>query len=379
MRQILVIIISFLSFSLITSCAMVEIWTEKKTYDDKISGFLASKKGDKIAFIGNKYHYIFNDKSKAIKRLLRWSGNNILEANIYKFSIKKEVVELELAIKSKHINELTLHEEKFLEDLSFTKTDKNIFQKHITLYGKRYLPSPDVDYDIYSLKKTYNASIEIDSVSLLAKKIAITPIAVAVDSMNIVGFGYIAYYTLPFMITFWGIDMLNGDSGLTYHSKPYNRKDYKHWIDADKDCQDTRQEVLIQESLIKPKFDKKRCRVISGKWYDPYTDQYFTNPSDLDVDHFIPLKEAHISGAESWSKTTKERFANNLHNESILIAVSKFANRSKSAKDPSKWIPKNKKYHCEYINIWKNIKDDYNLIMDAEEKSFVKKKLSECN
>ncbi len=78
---------------------------------------------------------------------------------------------------------------------------------------------------------------------------------------------------------------------------PYDRDLYGGWRDADGDCQDTRQEVLIAESLVPVALDSRGCRVVSGQWLDPYTGQTFTNPSDLDIDHFIPLAEAHRSGA----------------------------------------------------------------------------------
>jgi hypothetical protein len=72
---------------------------------------------------------------------------------------------------------------------------------------------------------------------------------------------------------------------------PYNRDLYGGWIDADGDCQNTRQEVLIEESLIPVELDSRGCRVQSGEWFDPFTGQTCTNPGDLDIDHFIPLAE----------------------------------------------------------------------------------------
>ena len=80
----------------------------------------------------------------------------------------------------------------------------------------------------------------------------------------------------------------------------YNRKKYRHWIDEDRDCQNTRNEVLIQESLDPVTYkSSKGCRVSSRKWYGSLTGKTFTNPRQLDIDHFVPLKISSFIVAES--------------------------------------------------------------------------------
>jgi hypothetical protein len=147
----------------------------------------------------------------------------------------------------------------------------------------------------------------------------------------------------------------------------YSRKDWKHWIDQDEDGQTTRHEVLIAESLVYPQLSSNSKAVISGIWYDKYTDTTFSNPSALDIDHLVPLGEAHKSGGCHWTADKKMEFANALMHEEELIAVSKEANRAKGQKDPAKWLPKNEDYLCEYISNWIVVKDRWGLWVDHEE------------
>ena len=88
------------------------------------------------------------------------------------------------------------------------------------------------------------------------------------------------------------------DSNRAY-SIVYNRTDWPHWIDEDKDCQNTRAEILIYHSAIPVTFQKdNHCTVKSGRWTGVYTGQVFTNASDIDIDHIVPLAHAHRNGAE---------------------------------------------------------------------------------
>jgi hypothetical protein len=158
----------------------------------------------------------------------------------------------------------------------------------------------------------------------------------------------------------------------------YNRSSYQHWIDSDRDCQNTRNEVLIAESTVPVKFKTgSKCRVLSGKWIDPYTGLTFTNPRKLDIDHLIPLKEAHDSGAWQWSSAKRRRFANSLKNENHLIAVQASANRRKGARDVAEWLPPNIQYRKEYARIWTKIKVDWGLTADKSELNALKRILGD--
>ena len=160
---------------------------------------------------------------------------------------------------------------------------------------------------------------------------------------------------------------------------PYDRSLYGGWADDDGDCQDTRQEVLIAESLVPVALDGTGCRVIAGEWLDPYTGSTFTDPGDLDVDHFIPLAEAHRSGAATWDSARRRAFANNLRHPAALIAVSARANRSKGDRDPAGWLPPNEAYHCRYAQDWVAQKAAWQLSMDAVERRAVAELLGDCS
>ena len=91
---------------------------------------------------------------------------------------------------------------------------------------------------------------------------------------------------------------------LPLSSLSYRREDYlSSWRDEDRDCINTRHEVLQATSLVIPVMSRNGCNVIQGRWYDPYTGKFYNNPQDFDIDHVVPLAEAHRSGANEWTKS----------------------------------------------------------------------------
>jgi hypothetical protein len=162
----------------------------------------------------------------------------------------------------------------------------------------------------------------------------------------------------------------------------YDRSLFKHWIDEDRDGCNTRQEVLIEEALVKPKIGK-RCVLSGGTWISSYDNKTVKGSgSTLDVDHMVPLAEAWRSGAWQWTDAERQFFANDLKDSRVLIAVTASSNRSKSDRDLANWLPKaSKEVVCDYVFAWVAVKMRYYLSVDPKESEIINRIVFEpaCN
>ncbi|MEC9309608.1 MAG: lamin tail domain-containing protein [Chloroflexota bacterium] len=160
----------------------------------------------------------------------------------------------------------------------------------------------------------------------------------------------------------------------------YDRDTWSHWSDVNGDCQNTRHEVLISESLDPVSFNTNdSCSVATGRWLDQYTGVEVTEASALDVDHMIPLQNAHISGGWQWGASKRKDFANYLEYENHLIAVTASANRQKGSRPPDQWKPGLASYWCQYSLDWVNIKLEWGLSVTAAEWNSLQEMLSTCS
>ncbi len=156
----------------------------------------------------------------------------------------------------------------------------------------------------------------------------------------------------------------------------YVRALFEHWIDIDGDGCDTREQVLKRDSVTLPQVDPYKCKVIAGDWVSPFDGAKWSDPTDVDIDHVVALKEAWDSGAWAWSSATRNAFANDTSDRRTLIAVTDNVNQQKSDKDPSNWVPPLKSYVCTYLGNWISIKARWNLSMDQSEWGRIKNLLN---
>ncbi|MEU5696031.1 HNH endonuclease family protein [Actinosynnema sp. NPDC020468] len=154
----------------------------------------------------------------------------------------------------------------------------------------------------------------------------------------------------------------------------YSRDKFPHWITVSGSC-DTRETVLKRDGVNV--VTNSSCAATSGSWYSPYDGATWTQASDVDIDHVVPLAEAWRSGAASWTTAQRQSFANDLGNPQ-LIAVTDNVNQSKGDKDPAAWKPPLTAYWCTYARMWTHSKYRWNLTVDTAEKTALGDMLDRC-
>jgi hypothetical protein len=173
-----------------------------------------------------------------------------------------------------------------------------------------------------------------------------------------------------------GLQLLARLATAPEHSSGYARALFVHWIDADHDGCNTREEVLIAESRTTPRTGAG-CSVM-GAWRSVYDGVTTTNASSFDIDHVVALKEAWDSGAWAWTAARRQSYANDQGDSRTLRAVSAASNRSKSDKDPAQWLPSLASFRCTYVTDWVAVKLRWRLSVDSVERAALERVLAAC-
>lgn len=154
----------------------------------------------------------------------------------------------------------------------------------------------------------------------------------------------------------------------------YSRDKFPHWHIVSGTC-DTRETVLKRDgSNVQTGSD---CYPASGTWNSPYDGASWTQASDIDIDHVVPLADAWRTGAAKWTTAQREAYANDLDSPQ-LIAVTDNVNQAKGDQTPDQWMPPLANFHCTYAEMWVGVKDKYKLTITSAEKSKLNSILSGC-
>ena len=141
----------------------------------------------------------------------------------------------------------------------------------------------------------------------------------------------------------------------------------------------------LRQRIIKREFGDTAvldgCTVLSGEYDEPYTGEHkvFTEKSQISsgvqIDHVVALSDAWQKGAQYMSEEIRYQIATDPLN---LLAVDSKANQQKSDGDAATWLPKNKRFRCEYVARQVSVKYKYSLWVTQAEKDAIAGILEKC-
>ncbi len=183
MKKIIFILFSIL---ILSSCAITKsMW--HPSYSDKIQDFVTTKDGRQIAFLGEKYDYIFDDQNNGLKKILFWSERDLLFLDTKKTKLQLDeynnisgYVEIKTVMPNLKIKNVV-----YLESLGFVRYDKTQWSGRLFLSGKRYQKNP-ANYKSHYLNAQYSIDIYYPKNSNKlgqVGKILISPITITIDAI----------------------------------------------------------------------------------------------------------------------------------------------------------------------------------------------------
>jgi hypothetical protein len=154
----------------------------------------------------------------------------------------------------------------------------------------------------------------------------------------------------------------------------YDRDKFPHWHTVSGSC-NTRETVLERDGDGVAVGDD--CAPTSGSWTSPYDGDTWSQPSDVDIDHMVPLAAAWRSGASSWTTAEREAFANDLESPQ-LWAVTDNVNQEKGDQTPEAWKPPLESEWCQYSRAYTHVKYVYELTVSSAEHGALEDMLATC-
>jgi len=154
----------------------------------------------------------------------------------------------------------------------------------------------------------------------------------------------------------------------------YDREKFPHWSTVEGSC-NTREEVLKRDGEGVEVDDD--CAATAGSWTSPYDGDTWTETSDVDIDHMVPLAAAWRSGASEWTDEEREAFANDMESPQ-LWAVTDNVNQEKGDQTPDTWKPPLESHWCEYARAFTHVKFTYQLTVNEAEKAALAEMLGTC-
>ncbi len=173
----------------LNSCLTKYIWGDK-SYKEQISNFFIGADGRYVAMLGDDYHYVFSDNTGVLKTILSLKQQGVLTISERKSYLKLQPnneVSGDLVLEGP-FSILDREDAKTLNLMGFTPDRHDTLTIKMKLTGRRYA-AKYLNQNITGSKTSHTITIYYNDSNAIKDvgKVAITPIAVGLDAVLMIG------------------------------------------------------------------------------------------------------------------------------------------------------------------------------------------------